>query len=310
MLSQDWHELPPRRTLIVEFVAQNKLEEFLRFWPPNEKNFMSVTYNASVLFVYPHIDAQAVARVPGLLNWTFVQDISHGHKFCQGPLRMYHTPLGTEILAQAIITHFPAYFMETPQVPTCSVRGAHPLTYALYTAVWTYHLIQLPIVSKYDFFFKVDTDIDFITPIGLDVGEEMESRGCSIFHTHVNGATDDGDDCEMESIAALEAFTQKTGIKAVSFEKRWCNFKNKRKNAGVSFYSNFLGYSTKVILNKDVVKLSTFLYEEWDRGYFLHRWGDQAAWPLFACLVLDMDNLTNSNVCDFSRLRNSVFRHY
>ena len=304
-----WESLPPRRVLIVQFVSSTRLKEFLHYWPGTEQNFVSTISNASFLLTYPHTDAEQLAAVPGDANWTLVHVVAHEHAFCKGPLHVYRTPAGSEVFTQAIITHLPRYYLDARRPPMISCNGKHAasLSYALYSgAIWTYHLIHLPILSKYDIYHKLDSDISFLKRMPFDIGEEMERRGCSFAHTAKIACAG----CEAESVTALKAFAKKTGVQPASLKKSWCSGNNKHKSTSFHFYGNFQAWSTKIVRSKDVLDLSVFLYEDWERGYFLHRWGDQAPFALFACMALEIDDFQHSpHVCDFTSLRNDVFKH-
>jgi hypothetical protein len=77
------------------------------------------------------------------------------------------------------------------------------------------------------------------------------------------------------------------------------------------FYGNFAAFSThNLLLHPDVQSISRYLYDDFEDGYYAHRWGDQAPFVMYACYLLDITDIENdSRVCDLSFLRDTVFRH-
>lgn len=302
-------QLPPQRMLSVSFVSKKRLNEFVRFWPSHLANYSAHQANHSWLIAYPNTDANVLLQVPASQNWTPSAVVTHEHTFTHGPLRLFVTPDGQRVMMQGMAVHLPATFLDHQTVPHCHKRD-WSLSYALYSgAVFSYHLIKLPLLQKFEVMVKVDTDIEATAPFP-DLGAAMEAKGCSVGHTTLH----DTNDCEADSLPALQAFVKRRRRgPAASWRYGWCGGRMIQNMTAPSklFYGNLVAYSTQLLLDPDVQDLSTFLYEEWPAGYFLRRWGDQAPFMLYLCLKDDVPDLFSSKaLCDFSGLRNKVFKHW
>lgn len=301
-----WQDLAPKRTLTVQFVSKERVKEFLQSWPSHEDHFFAHMQNVSLLYAYPHVDAEYMQEhVAAALDWTLVESITHFHTFTHSRLLRYTTPKGLEVFMQSIIVHLPSYFLSKPVVPTC-VDRKFSLQYALYSgSVWVYQLLHLPLLSRYDFLIKIDTDIDVLKPMP-DVGAIMQERGCKAMHSAFQSSTT----CEDGSVPAMKSFLKSNkDVHAASFQYPWCSTGTRPPRI---FHGNFVGFSTRMLQAPAVQRLSTFLYEEWADGYFPHRWGDQASYMLYTCMALDVPDIyaPNPEICDLSDLRHGkYFKH-
>jgi len=265
--------------------------------------------NMSVLLAVPHYDLSAVAATVVIDHgWIPSANVTHSHRFCRGPLMVFTTPLGVEVMLQAIIVDLPRYYLNNPVVPTCDNRS-WSLSYSLYSgAVFSYHMLHLPVLSKFDYFIKLDTDIEFVTEWPFDVGEDMAKRGCTMMHSAIEGSND----CEDGALEAVLAFSEDNEVappKSANYS--WCNENGEGKKASVYIFGNFMGYSTKFLLDPHIQALSEYMYEYWEDGYLAHRWGDQAPFVMYVCYLLDIPDLRNdAQVCDYSEYRNKVFYHH
>lgn len=306
--------LPVKRTLIAHFLSVEKLGHFNMFWASKENQFYSVMKNHSVVVFFPHIDADIVARNITIRHqWVFQGHYRHDHAFLQGTLQRYKTPHQTEVFLQSIIVHLPRYYLNLRPAPPMrcgSVRlPAWSLSYAMYSgAVFSYHMMQLPLLKLYDYVLKLDSDIGFLQKAPADIGAVMQKQQCIVAHTSIIMSTT----CEAESVPAIAQFAQKQNLTIASINRKWCNgsIMGRTGRVGSIFYGNFLAFSTSYLLDQKVVALAKFLYEDWDRGYFLHRWGDQAPFTLYVCLNANIFNLKNSSlVCNLKSWRHTIFEH-
>ena len=305
---QTWTTLPHKRTLVVQFVSVERIDEFNLYWESHERHLMVPMNNASLLLSCPHLDTPAVlAQVAEKYNWALIKQLDHTHPLTHGPLSVFRSAKGVEIFLQPLVITFPRYYMNTPTTPHCVGRD-FSLSYAMYSgAVFSYHLIQLPLLRKYDIFLKVDTDIEMKKKFPIDVGEDMIENNCHIGHTAIHAARD----CERTSLQALKKATTVLGLNTPkSMNYQWCNKDNAGNQNSLIFYGNFLAFSTKLLLRTDVLKVSEYLYNEWSGGYFAARWGDQAPFAMYACHALDIPDLHNDpQVCDYRKYRDEVFVH-
>lgn len=307
--SASWETLQHKRTLVVQFASVERLNEFNLYWTSHELHLMGHLNNASFLLACPSLDAPKVLeQIIKYNNWTLVGTYTHHHPLTYGNLLQFQTPNGVDILFQPIVITLPRYYMNNPTIPNCDGRP-WPLSYAMYSgAVFSYHLMELPILSKYEFYMKVDTDIEFSSNIPFDISEDMNTRNCLVGHTSILGSGN----CEEGNVKALLQGANYLGLhapKSVGYD--WCNQNGEGNKGSVIFYGNFLVFSMKIILHPDVVKLRQYMYEEFTDGYFTHRWGDQAPFVMYICQALDLPDLKDDpQICDYSGLRGSIFTHH
>lgn len=304
-----WETLQHKRTLVVQFASVERLHEFNLYWRSHELHLLGNLNNASMLLACPSLDVpQVMEHIIKRNNWTLVGTYAHHHPLTYGKLLRFQTPNGVDVLFQPIVITLPRHYMNNPTIPTCAGR-TWPLSYAMYSgAVFSYHLMELPFLSKYDFYMKVDTDIEFSSNIPFDIMEDMSSRNCLVGHSRIEGSGD----CEDGNLNALLQGTKDLELDAPkSAGYKWCNQHGDNAKGSLIFYGNFLIFSTKVLLHPDVAKMRQYMYEEYADGYFTHRWGDQAPFVMYICQVLDIPDLEKDpQVCDYSGLRDSVFTHH
>ncbi|KAL4538281.1 hypothetical protein Ndes2437B_g01294 [Nannochloris sp. 'desiccata'] len=307
---RNWDSLPNRKVAVVQFISKQRIEQFVTSWPNHEDRLLRQTYNSSLLFACPHTDFEIIEKdIVDRFKWSFVEQFDHSHPFANGPLLHYKTLGNVDILLQPMNLHLPGYFLQKPQVPTCHKNRTWSLSYALYSgSVFSYHIIHLPVLKKFDYFLKVDTDIDFLKNMPFDIGEELTKGNCLIGHSKLARSTD----CEDESLTGVLQATEALHLEPPKSGKySWCNQKLANLKPSVMFYGNFAAFSThNLLLHPHVQRLSSYLYEDFEDGYYAHRWGDQAPFVMYTCYLLDIPDIENDpKVCDMSFLRDSVFKH-
>jgi len=303
-----WETLQHKRTLVVQFASVERLDEFNLYWRSHELHLLGNLNNASLLLACPSLDAPKVLeQIIKYNNWTLVGTYAHHHPLVYGNLLRFQTPYGVDILFQPIVITLPRHYMNNPTIPTC-YSSTFSLSYVMYSgAVFSYHLMELPLLSKYDFYMKVDTDVKFSDDIPFDITEDMSSRNCLIGHSSIHGSGD----CEDGNLKALLQGSKELELDAPkSSGYNWCNRNGDGSEGSLIFYGNFLVFSTKILLHPDVVKIRQYMYEKYADGYFAHRWGDEAPFVMYVCQALDIPDLKDDpQICDYSGLRNSVFTH-
>jgi hypothetical protein len=305
-----WDSLPNKRLLVVQFISKERVNQFVDSWPSHEDRLVSKTRNSSILLACPHTDFQNITQgVVNQFKWRLVEEFDHAHSFANGPLLHYKTLGNVDILLQPMNLHLPSYFLQNPTAPTCHRNRKWSLSYALYSgAVFSYHLIHLPLLNKFDYFLKVDTDIKFLKTMPFDIGEYLAARNCLIGHSRIAHSTD----CEDESLTGVLQATKALKLSPPkSTGYRWCNQNFADVKPSVMFYGNFAAFSThNLLLHPHVQSISRYLYEDFQDGYYSHRWGDQAPFVMYACYLLDIPDIENDEkVCDVSFLRDDIFRH-
>ena len=301
-----YQTLPCKRLLRVTFVSSERLNEFHEYWRSQEERFEKFQSNHSVVIAYPHLDEIVLNNITEhnalIPNGVF----QHAHPFLHGPLHRYLSRVGTEIFFQGVIVHLPGYFLDNPIVPFC-YDNQWPLKYAMYSgSVYSYQMIHMPLLQKYDYYLKMDTDIEFLQDHDVDIGLTMQSAGCLIGHTAIHATTD----CSTSNTNALLSFAARENLQPLSINTNWCNPHIRTDKTSYIFYGNFVAYSTKLLLSPTILRLSAYLYEEWEDGYFPHRWTDQASFILYVCMGMNVTYLDNDPaICNWTSWRDSVFQH-
>jgi len=189
--SAPWETLQHKRTLVVQFASVERLDGFNLYWKSHELHLLGNLNNASMLLACPSLDVpQVMEHIIKHNNWTLVGTYAHHHPLTYGNLLRFQTPNGVDVLFQPIVITLPRHYMNNPTIPTCAGR-TWPLSYAMYSgAVFSYHLMELPFLSKYDFYMKVDTDIEFSSDIPFDIMEDMSVCNCMVGHSRILPSSD------------------------------------------------------------------------------------------------------------------------
>jgi len=312
---EHWSGLPEKRLLVTRFASGDRTEEFNMNWLEHEIFFMAQQRGASLLLACPAADTKILLeQVVEANEWVLVGSWDHDHPFAHGPLLQYRTSdEGIDVFFQPMHLPFPKHYNP-------SMNGSKPLAacakrrftweYALYSgAVFAYQMIHLPILAKYDYFMKLDGDLVFRNYFPVDVGADMEEKGCIVGHAAIHRSGD----CEARNLEALLAADQALGWpKPKSLAYNWCNVDGKGEKGDVVFFGNFQVYQTKgFLLSPQIQSISTYMYEEWVDGYFTHRWGDQGPFVMYVCQMLDLPDLEKDpRICSYAEHRESgLFVH-
>lgn len=303
------HEnLEERDIVIVQFVSASVVGTYMRNFHENEKHLFLHLNKAALLICSPISDVLDVQRhLITALNWTHVASYSHIHQYTNGTIEEYVSPRGIRILFQAMHVDLPPKVLQNHHIkPSCAGR-TFQISYALYSgAVFSHHILQLPIIDKFKVFVKVDADLTFTQDVSFDIGQKMISQGCSVMHSVLEAVWSG---CEDGNLEAIRTFAASTGAQQpLSDSYEWCNKDMQGESTSFIIYGNFMGYSRDLI--QRIRPLASWLYYEWQMGYFVKRWGDQGASIAFVCYALDIPDITNDQkVCDFSKLRSTEFIH-
>ena len=247
--------------------------------------------------------------LPKTLDQVYTKLIEETDGVKYGPLLRWIQD-GTEVFFQGIIATPPSWYYSQKKTPhiKCHHKG-WGLRYAMYSgAVFSYHILKLPILYKYEYMLKLDVDIHFHHKMP-DLGRFFRRKGqrCLVAHS----AMQTSDDCEKEVPLALQLFAKQHPQhgQPKSFGHPWCNH---RGHILKKFYGNFVVYSTeRLLLHPTVQAMSSFFYHNFSQGFFQYRWGDQAPPIAFLCMLYEIENITNDyRICDISYLRDrDFFRH-
>ena len=178
-------------------------------------------------------------------------------------------------------------------------------------AVFPQQLFLHPVLDGYDYFIKLDMDIQVVQPLPLpSLFHRMANQSCVMMHTTYRSR---GEDCGLNASEAVSSFASKfLQCEAASSGQRWWG--------GLDYYwGNFMGGWLGWMKSTENAALSAYLYEDghWS-GYFSRRWTDQ---PVVIHMLGMWYNLTDVEVrgvgledghgpvCDYSALRTHHVKH-
>lgn len=164
-----------------------------------------------------------------------------------------------------------------PGFVNCSRRQGD---YTMGTKWYTHALFQMPVMRRFDFFIKLDSDLCVVGRV--PVVEHMLLNGAWFAHT---GHTHEVDAC----ISTLDTFMQAYAGGSPA-------------DNTLAVYSNFVGGWLPFFQSPRMVQFSE-AFRDWEGGW-THRWTDQQYW-LNAIWIARAE----SHVLDLTFLRNRCFHH-
>jgi len=309
---------PPRAAVIsILGVANNDADSQVLF----NKHLSELGENFNRLdlyFLYPFkmdfvlffpADVQFIANVTLIsfqLDW---KELSPPQQLFGTTIYSYFTKLNTVVKVVGRPFPLPHFIQQNLSLLdgedwlACAGRK-HSLSYNLYSgAAFVFHLFFDQVLETYDFTFKVDTDVVFFSQPPDNPIAAMMKRECAFLHTRI-WPGNSHHSCQENAYESMVEFSKLSGRQALSVDYEWC------KNTDY-FYGNLVGLSTTFFFSPAMKLFSKWLYEcTRDNGYFRHRWGDQASYPIFLCQWLDIPDIRNNEqICDFSSWRGTVFFH-
>ena len=266
-------------------------------------------HNMSFVFMYdfPALPEDEVSMQLGSLFSSLLWTRPPGEAAAEGDVDgEWRSPRGTRLLVKGRRFELPLYIQRAPELlernDWLSCHGRKfSASYNLYSgAIWSHHLFFEPLLDQFDFVFKIDLDIKFLRRAPIAPASVMQEQGCLFLHTSINGRDTD---CQDGVFQATVAFSQLLDTSPASAKYQWCQEPH-------YFYGNFIGYNMYFQTTPAQLYFSRWLYECFEEGYFRHRWGDQASYPMYLCLARDIPDLRNSSdVCSLESWRNDVFKH-
>lgn len=183
-------------------------------------------------------------------------------------------------------------FLDIPIEPK-SCRA--PLTYIQGTRWYIYEMLHLQILQGYDFIVKVDADIVFVKSIPFHMLHDMTVRGAVFGHfakypdgvntpcaDHVAQAVQQFSRQRKETLASSSLNTT-----SWDWDGNFCSHEHALLQVDSDrYYGNFLILKTDYFQSPGPLQLGKFLSDEWQDGFFRHRWGDQAYWHFALGLFL------------------------
>ena len=235
-----------------------------------------------------------------------------------GGVREYLTADGVHVITVPIVVNLPAYLQR--DAGRVLLRDFNvcwgiqwELDYSLLSgAIFPHQLFLHPILDGYDYFLKLDMDIQVVAPLPFpSLFTAMAGQSCVLMHTTYRSR---GEDCGLNAPEAVSAYARTVlgaALPASAGQGWW---------GGLDYYwGNFLGGWLGWMKAQENAALSSFLYEDAaSSGYFSRRWTDQ---PVVIHMLGMWYNLTNEQVkgvglhkgqglvCDYSVLREEHVKH-
>eukprot|EP00516_Mucochytrium_quahogii_P000100 CAMPEP_0203758802 /NCGR_PEP_ID=MMETSP0098-20131031/11648_1 /ASSEMBLY_ACC=CAM_ASM_000208 /TAXON_ID=96639 /ORGANISM=" , Strain NY0313808BC1" /LENGTH=397 /DNA_ID=CAMNT_0050651407 /DNA_START=107 /DNA_END=1300 /DNA_ORIENTATION=- len=294
------NQVPKKNMLIVHFLSSPKFKYMHEFENRRTTYFYKEQSSKAIMYAFPHTIFQPLVRAVigndnfsvdfGELNYQF----SGGAGF--GPLLAWKSKSrNSTVYFQPLIVQLPRKVLSNTEFPHCVGKDWSP-AYALYSGmVFTYNILQLPLLSRFKYFVKVDMDIKFLRPM-LDLSVDLVKRKCVVAHTQLSP-----NECEVGALKTLRTYVKNNPElgPARSASQPWC----KREELENMFYGNFVAYSTELVLSERVAKLSRALFHNYSIAYF-NRWGDQAQIMLYLCYEYNIPDIKHDPlICNYENTR-------
>ena len=152
------HEtIEERDIVVVQFVSSSAVSAYTGNFEQNEEKLLLHLSKAALLLCSPISDVPDVQEnIITALHWTHVASYSHIHQYTNGSIEEYLSPRGTRIFFQAMYIQLPRKVLGTHKIePFCAGR-TFSIGYALFSgAVFSHHILQMPIIDKFKVFVKI-----------------------------------------------------------------------------------------------------------------------------------------------------------
>ena len=232
-------------------------------------------------------------------------------------VREYLTADSVHVITVPVVVNLPQYLqrdaglMLRPDFNMCW-RLKWQLEYSLLSgAVFPQQLFLHPILDGYDYFVKLDMDVQVVQPLPFpSLFHRMAGQSCVMMHTTYRSR---GEDCGLNAPEAVASYAASAlqSVAASSGQQWW---------GGLDYYwGNFMGGWLGWMKSAENAALSEWLYEDGQlSGYFSRRWTDQ---PVVIHMLGLWYNLSDSEVrgvgldggpglvCDYSALREQHVLH-
>ena len=298
-------EVAPAQVLIVHLLTPLVVKEYQKNFKDFCTNFYTRVSSMSVLLPIPaHLFDATASRL------TLINPPYHMANRTLPLLRWWPASCNRTFHLAPLPVDVPKHFSNL--TARCENR-AWSRDYALYSgAVFVAQFLWLPVLRRFTFYVKVDTDVHFYRPMPFDIAWLMQGReDVVIAYTQLYNSTKST--CQRGVLQAVREFRRVTTGGPGPRMSRWCE----ADNLDWVFFGNFVLYRTAFMTSKPVLALSRFLYYK-HGGYFEARWGDQASPPAFMCHALPAAAAKSPASLDMSKdprtlhmegLFNRVFRH-
>jgi len=303
------HVATRERAVVVQLFGPGAAADFEAFFPWNDKWFFSQEDVDVVIFYvrYPVNTRDSLMSIIKRMGWKMNRTVDHG-------VHQWTTTERTTVYTYPLVVNLPQWMayetaspLDNPSWFVCNGKR-WDFEYVVYTAAFVTFLIAHPAVSRYDYWIKVDMDIQFHDQPYVSLVKQMRERQCIMAHTKINGGNED---CQKNRTFVFDKYFRERGLIPLSQEQDWWNTDN------YHVYGNMFALKTEWSQSPEVVALTKYLWEDKDvAGYFAHRHTDQATtlhligafFNITTNMLLGREE--SSVMCDFSSWRHRYFTHH
>ena len=180
---------------------------------------------------------------------------------------------GSSLLMPLYIQQNKSILNEPIQPPMCQA----PIEYIQGTRWYANQMLNLQILSEYDYWIKLDPDVVFVKPFDFHVLQDMKQRGAVLGHAgeYPRGFQTPCSEGIQTAVAEYLA-NHKEGV---------CAVPSTPIPEVDRYYTNFLIGRTDIFQYKPLRDFAHWL-AEYRHGYFQHRWTDQIFWSVAMTLFV------------------------
>lgn len=272
-------------------------EHFKKNFAQSERLFL-VHQNVTTLMIFQN--AEIKEKVITILSLSIKKSrltrATDGRLFT---LEEYTTRMGARVWMVVKAIELPLYIQKNKSLLTVPINPAHCRPAPNYidgTRFYTYGAFVLDCVTEFDVWFKIDMNTYFMKPFAFDLVADFMSRNAVFGHT---GEFAEGDkSCSVGIHAAMRAYAS---TQTTSFCTEWD--KTKVYDDSDWYYSNFVMGAVKFWSHPLVLRLGLYL-NEYESGFFEHRWTDQIFFHKAMGVLLSLDeNVHSPYIIDYSQFR-------
>ena len=199
---------------------------------------------------------------------------------------------------------YPKYIQEDMSIllkPITPKSCQAPRKYIQATRWYTHEMLNLGILTQYDYFLKIDTDIQFLASIPFHILEDMSKQQAVFGHTaeyHPRGSKV----CAQGIQHAVVNFTKSMQFRRLdlpNWKRSMCTLSPEVQRDTDQYYTNFIIGKVSFWQSQWVREFSNFL-NEFPTGFFAYRWTDQIFWHY--AMGLFLENF-HEHVIDYTDLR-------
>ena len=222
---------------------------------------------------------------------------------------VHHDGSFIRVFVARTAVEYPTYIQQDPTLlskPITPKACEAPRNYIQATRWYTKELLNLGILSEYQYFLKLDTDIIFTESIPFYLLQDMANKNAVFGHTaeyHPKGSKTCAMGITQATRAFLDAWAQTedsyNSTRLPPWNKTFCSIEPELKRDADQYYTNFIIGKVEFWQSPWVLEWSRFL-NEYPEGFFTYRWTDQIFWHYTMGLFLQR---FKDYVVDYTDLR-------